>query len=228
MRVSAQTDLLARVQLTPEFHHPPEIHHPRIAGQMEDGYRFKMGAAIDFAASLSAPHKRRRSMKLRTTSKVLRAFLIAAVLVMGLGSGALDKLDQSRTTSAWGCYEAMEAFHNAMISYEVARVSYFYDEPITCDAECTPPPPGQTHAYCVQECIQTRHTTMSSASITLTASALFTCTPEAPDGCAIARAMRDQCEALYDPGQYSEPAEALAVWSQLSACLEASKISYCE
>jgi hypothetical protein len=166
-------------------------------------------------------------MKLRATTKVLRAVLIAAVLVIGLGSGALDRLDTSRSASAWGCYESMVAFHNAMMNYEVARVSYFYGDPTSCYDECAaimvPPDP-----QCIADCEQARATTLSSASISLSSSALVTCTPEPPDGCAQARAMRDDCNAQYNPGNYSSPEEYLAVWSQLSACLEASKVQYCE
>ncbi len=167
-------------------------------------------------------------MKLKATTKVLRAVLIAAVLVIGFGSGALDRLDKSRSSSAWGCYESMVAFHNAMMDYETARVEYFYYEPTRCADECTPPPPGKTFQECYEECMQTPHTTLSSAGISLSAASLVTCTPEPPDGCAQARAMADDCEAQYDPGNYSNPEEYLAVWTQLSACLEASKIQYCE
>lgn len=164
-------------------------------------------------------------MKLRATSKVLRAVLIAAVLVIGFGSGALDRLDKSRSTSAMDCYEAVVAFHNAMMYYEIERIEVYYGGSPTCSEACQyAPDPG----YCWSVCIEDRDDELNVKGLTLFSVSLLTCTPESPDACAIARAERDQCNALYNPGNYSTPEEYLAVWTQLSACLEASKVQYCE
>ena len=169
---------------------------------------------------------------MKKTSKVLRAVLIAAVLVICLASGALDRLDKSRSTSAWGCYESMVAFHNAMMNYDLARVSYFYDDPTSCLEDCIaqnpPSAPWSAILECEEDCYTIRRTTLAENDNALISASLVTCTPEPPDGCAQARAMRDDCNAQYNPGNYSTPEEYLAVWSQLSACLEASKVQYCE
>jgi len=160
-------------------------------------------------------------MKSKATSRVLRAVLIAAVLVVVLVGGAPDKSGRAHATS---CYEAMVSFHNANTGYDTARISYFYGQPTTCEQEpCWGWWPG-----CIEECQQTRQTLLAQAELTLFGASLLTCTPETVDQCAQARAMADQCDAQYDPGQYATPEEYMAVWSQLSACREASKIHMCE
>jgi len=159
-------------------------------------------------------------MKSRATSKVLRAVLIAAVLVVCLVNGTPDK---GGSAGAFSCYEAVVNFHNAMMNYEIARISLFYNQPTSCEDEC-----GWWNKTCIDECRQTRQTTLAREQLALFAASLLTCAPETPDQCAIARAEADQCEALYDPGQYSNPEEALAVWPQRSACMEASKVHFCE
>ena len=168
-------------------------------------------------------------MKSKATSKVLRAGLIAAVLVVGLVSGTPDKSGRAHATS---CYEAMVSFHNANAGYDTARVSYFYGQPTTCRDDCVAQNPTNTHStvidQCVEDCGTFRHTAFGEAQTTLFSSSLLTCQPETVDQCAQARAMADQCDAQYDPGQYATPEEYLAVWSQLSACREASKIHMCE
>ena len=150
-------------------------------------------------------------------SKVLRAVLIAAVLVVCLVSGTPDK---SGSAGAFSCYEAVVNFHNAMMGYETARIILFYNQPSSCEDEC-----GWGNQPCILQCRQTR---FAESQLTLFATSLLTCAPEDPDQCAIARAEADQCEALYDPGQYSNPEEYLAVWAQRSACMEASKVHFCE
>ena len=171
-------------------------------------------------------------MKLKRTRKVLSAVLIATVLVIGLASSALDPLDKSRTASAWGCYESMVAFHNANMGYHTARVSYFYDEPTTCLSDCINQNPWYTPwsviLECEEDCYVTRYTTLGQSDLTLWSASLFTCAPETVDQCVQARQMRDQCYGQYDPNNYSNPEEYLAEWSQLSACLMASKVHYCE
>lgn len=163
-------------------------------------------------------------MKPKVTSKVLRAVLIAAVLVVCLASGALDTLDKSRATGATDCYTAMVNFHNANMGYYTARISYFYGQPTTCEYECG----GWWYGPCWEECQQTRQTLLAQNELTLFAASYLTCSPETIDQCVQARQMRDGCYAEYDPGQYSNPEEFLAVWSQRSACLEASKVHFCE
>lgn len=168
-------------------------------------------------------------MKSKATSKVLRAVLIAAVLVVGLIIGTPDKSGRAHATS---CYESMVAFHNANTGYDTARISYFYGQPTTCRDDCVAQNPPNTHStvidQCVEDCGTIRYTTFGEAQLTLFSSSLLTCQPETVDQCAQARAMADQCDAQYDPGQYATPEEYMAVWSQLSACREASKIHMCE
>jgi hypothetical protein len=164
-------------------------------------------------------------MKLRATTKVLRAVLIAAVLVIGFGSGALDRLDKSRSTGATDCYTAAVNFHNAMMDYDTERVEVYYGGSPTCSEACQY---AQDPGSCWSACIEDRDDELEVKGSTLFNVSLLTCTPESPDQCAIARQERDQCYAQYNPGNYSTPEEYLAVWSQLSACLEASKIQYCE
>ena len=168
-------------------------------------------------------------MKSKATSKVLRAVLIAAVLVAGLVSGTPDK---SGRVHAMSCYESMVAFHNANTGYYTARVSYFYGQPTTCRDDCVAQNPPNTNStvidQCVEDCGTIRYTAFGAAQTTLFGAALFTCAPETVDQCAQARQMADQCDAEYDPGNYATTEEYLAVWSQLSACRLASKVDMCE
>ena len=71
-------------------------------------------------------------MKQKATSKVLRAVLIPAVLVLGLASGAFDK---SSRVDATTCGEAFDNYLNAEFTYMSARWSYFYGIPTTCIQE---------------------------------------------------------------------------------------------
>ena len=168
-------------------------------------------------------------MKSKATSKVLRAVLIAAVLFVGLVSGTLDK---SGRVHAQSCYDSMVAFHNANAGYDTARISYFYSQPTSCWEDCITQNPPNTNStvidQCVGDCNTIRHTTFAEAQTTLFGTSLLTCSPETVDQCAQARAMADQCDAQYDPGQYSTLEEYLAVWSQLSACRLASKVDMCQ
>jgi hypothetical protein len=159
-------------------------------------------------------------MKSKATSKVLRVVLITAVLVVGLVIGTLDK---SGRVHAQSCYESMVAFHNANTGYYTARISYFYGQPTTCEQDC-----GWGNTQCIEDCQQTRQTVLAQSELTLFSSALYTCQPESVDQCAQARQMADQCDAQYDPSNYSNPEEYLAEWSQLSACRLASKIDMCQ
>ena len=167
-------------------------------------------------------------MKSRATSKVLRAVLIAAVLVVCLASGALDTLDKSRSTGATDCYTTMVNFHNAMMDYETTRIEIFYNpfnNPLynpTCGDQCG------GDSTCFAACIEGRDGPLEIKGLTLFSVSLLTCAPETVDQCAQARAMRDGCEAQYDPFQYPTLEEALAVWPQRSACMEASKVHFCE
>ena len=163
-------------------------------------------------------------MKSRATSKVLRAILIAAIMVALFATGALDTLDKSRSTGATDCYTAMVNFHNAMMGYETARISYHYGQPTSCAQECV----GNPSPTCVDDCMLTRYTSLGQADLTLFSASLVTCTPESPDACAQARAMADQCYAQFDPGQYATVEEYLTVWPMLSACITASRIDACQ
>jgi len=162
-------------------------------------------------------------MKQERTRRVLRVFLIAVVLSVALVShGALDK---SGSVHAKDCYEAMEDYFNANSTYEIARVSYFYGDPTTCEQDCVL---ASNFSQCVNDCRITRHTILGNAEIGLFSLALDTCTPITIDQCDQARAMADDCNAQYDLSQYSDPEERFAVSMQLLACREASKIDTCQ
>lgn len=165
-------------------------------------------------------------MKPKTPSKVLRVFLIATVLVAVLATSALDTLDKSRSTAGQSCYEAMVNFHNAMMGYETARISYYYNQPTTCAQDCWAQS-NPTQA-CIDACEQARLTSLGEADLNLFSASLVTCAPESPDQCAQARAMADSCYAQYNPGNYATTEEYLTVWPLLSACITASRIDACQ
>src|SRR5919112_1304846 len=107
-------------------------------------------------------------MKSKATSKVLRAGLIAAILVVGLVSGTPDESGRVHATS---CYEAMVSFHNANVGYDTARISYFYSQPTSCREDCIAQNPPNTNStvidQCVGDCDTIRHTTLGEAQTTL-------------------------------------------------------------
>lgn len=161
-------------------------------------------------------------MKQKATSKVLRAILIAVVLVVALvGSGQLDK---SRYVSATTCGAAMSDFFVANSTYETARYSYFYNQPTSCSDDCN----GSSDPHCIPNCFITRATAMANAEIGMLSLAVDTCTPVSIEQCDEARAMYEACVIQYDPDQYPTMEERLAVTSQLMACREASKIDTCQ
>jgi hypothetical protein len=162
-------------------------------------------------------------MKPKATSKVLRVALIAFILVIALVSGGA--LDKSGCVEAKTCDEAWVDYLNANTTYEIARVSYFYGVPTTCQQDCVGNP---NPTQCVDNCQINRHTALGSAETGLFNDALGTCTPITIDQCAQARAIADDCAAQYDFMQYSDLEERLAVWAQYDACREASKVDTCE
>lgn len=162
-------------------------------------------------------------MKQKLTSKVLRAVLIAAVLVIGLASS--DTLDKSSCVFAKDCYEAMDDYFNANSTYEIACVSYFYGQPTTCQQECQGNP---NPTQCINDCQINRQTALGNAEIGLFSLAMDTCTPLALEQCAEARSMADACSVQHPYLDYSDLDERLAVYQQYSACREASKIDTCQ
>jgi hypothetical protein len=162
---------------------------------------------------------------MKATSKVLRAILIAVVLVVALVSGG--SLDKSGHVSAMTCWDAWNNYYIGNFTYETARYSYFYNQPTSCDYDCRNYT-GSGFIDCVDECRISRGTTMASAELAMFNLALDTCTPMSYDECAEARAVYDACLIQYDPSQYPTWEERLAVSSQLMACREASKIDTCQ
>jgi hypothetical protein len=148
----------------------------------------------------------------KATSKLLRAVLIAAVLVIALVSGGA--LDKSIHVDAKSCDEAFTDYMNANNTFEIARQSYFYGIPSTCQQDCALDPNFQ---QCVSNCQTDRYTTLGQADLAMFSMALDTCEPLTLDACAQARAMADDCLSLYDPSAYSDPAEASAVADQRAA-----------
>lgn len=114
---------------------------------------------------------------------------------------------------------------NASNAYEIARLSYFYGLPTSCDQDCQGRPNFQ---QCVNDCQITRHTILGQADLAMTSLALDTCTPSTIDECAAARGMADWCLTQYNPNNYSDPEERMAVASQYMACREASKVDSCQ
>jgi hypothetical protein len=161
-------------------------------------------------------------MRHKATSRVLRAILIVVVLVIALVGG--NPLDKSGYVNAKTCWDAMNDFYIANNTYEIARYSYFYDQPTTCNQDCYP----NTDAQCVIDCYIGRATAMANADVAMLSLAVDTCTPMTIDQCAEARATYDGCLAQYDPSQYPTIEERLAVSEQLMACREASKIDTCQ
>src|SRR6185369_9317016 len=101
--------------------------------------------------SLSAlTHPRRRDHETKATSKILRAALITALLIVGLVAGALDKNYRVEATS---CEEAWSNYYNADGTYENARLSYGI--PTTCAQDCAL---AQDPPQCVLSCQSSRAT----------------------------------------------------------------------
>lgn len=183
-----------------------------------------MDAAIDYPASLSALSAQgEKTMKQKTISKLLRAILIAAVLLIALVTGGT--LNKSGCVEARTCDEAMNDYFNADSTYHIARLSYFYGEPTTCQQDCQG---SGNQTQCLNDCQINRRTTLSNAEIGLFSASGATCTPITIDECAQARAMADDCRAQYNFNDYSDPEERDAVYSQYMACREASKIDRCQ
>lgn len=161
-------------------------------------------------------------MKRVATGKLLRAILIAIVLVVGLVSGISHK---SSRVDAKSCDEALTDYFNADNTYYMARLSYFNGIPTTCQEDCQN---SQNQTQCIENCRTNRRTALGNAEITLFDLAGDTCTPVTIDECAQARSMADDCLAQYNPNNYSDPEEAMAVSSEYWACREASKVDSCE
>jgi len=161
---------------------------------------------------------------MRREIKVLRAGLVLVVLVGALAIGGWSK---GTSVNAIDCDTAYQNYLNADNTYDIARVSYFYNDPTSCDQDCSAYPPGPAHDQCVNECRINRHTALGNAQIALLSTALDTCVPQM-DQCSNARAMAASCAAQYDWTQYSDPDEAAAVAVQYQACREASKVDYCQ
>lgn len=159
----------------------------------------------------------------KVTSRVLRALLLAVLLVVALAGGG--PLDKSGYVGAKTCWEAMNDFYISNNTYEAARIRYFYGEPTTCSQDCAQ---DQDPPQCVIDCQIDRHTAMGNAEIGMLNLAIDTCTPMAIEQCDEARSMYYGCVAQYDPSQYPTIEERLAITSQLMACREASKIDTCE
>ena len=162
-------------------------------------------------------------MKQRTKGKLLRAVLLLTLLGIAFVSG--DVLDKNRCVEAKTCDEAFADYMNANDTYEIARISYFYGQPTSCDQECQ----GRSdYDQCVSDCEIRRQTALANAEIGLFSAAGATCTPVTVDQCAQARSTADGCATQYPYLDYSDLDERLAVYSQYSACWTASKVDSCQ
>lgn len=164
-------------------------------------------------------------MKQKATHRVLRGVLIAAVFVISLVTGGLH---ESRHVGAVDCDTAFQNYLNADGTYEIARLSYFYDVPSSCGQRC-PTITGSATSGCVDECTN-RHTTFGQAEIGMFNLALDTCTPLTIDQCSQARGMVDACLAQWqwESQTYTDQEELSAAASRYMACREASKIDSCQ
>jgi len=162
-------------------------------------------------------------MKQKATHRVLRGVLITAVLVVGLLTGTLHK---SRRVEAVDCDTAWQNYMNADATYEIARWSYFYGVPTTCNQDCQ----NSQNPNCVQDCQTDRYTTLGQAQIGMFSLALDTCTPFTLDQCSQARGMVDACIAQWqwESQTYTDPEEISAAAYRYMACREASKIDSCQ
>ena len=149
---------------------------------------------------------------------------MAAVLVVGLVTAPLDK---SRRVEAVDCDLAFQNYMNADNTYEIARYSYFYGVPTTCEHDCQ----NSNHFFeCVENCETERYTTLGQAQISMFSLALDTCTPFTLDQCSQARGMVDACLAQWqwESQTYTDPEEISAAANRYMACREASKIDSCQ
>ena len=155
--------------------------------------------------------------------KGLRAVCTVVVLVAGLVF-----LGWTKTTgvNATDCDIAFQNFMNADNTYEIARYSYFYDDPTSCEADCVND--TTNHAQCIADCQTTRRTALDNAELGMSTSAEDTCTPYTVDGCAQARAMADGCLNQLTSSSYSSQEELDSLFSQYGACLTASKVDACQ
>lgn len=150
---------------------------------------------------------------------IFRKVLILTFLAVGLV--VIIESNKSICVSASTCDEAFANYLNANSIYEIARLSYFYGTPISCQQECNVPNPPPN---CIANCQINRRTALGAAELNLFSNALNTCAPLTVDECAQARGMAEQCLIEHNYPSYSAPEEALAVYAQYSACRLASKV----
>ncbi len=163
-------------------------------------------------------------MKQITKSKIFRKVLILTFLIV---SFVIVDADKNNCVSAKTCEEAFIDYVNADTNYEVARYSYFYNQPTSCATQCANDPNPMA---CEQTCQTNRATTLAYATIDLLGSANETCMPASPNECAQARGRVDAClleleSAVYDVNDLEE---TQAVFTRYEACLAANDLSSCQ
>ena len=165
-------------------------------------------------------------MKQITKTNIPRKVLILTFLIVGLVIVATDK---SNCVDAGTCDDRMDEFHNAMATYDIALSSYFYGLPTTCAYDCRTINDPTARQQCIDECQITRHTALAAADIDLFSAAGATCTPFTIPQCSLAQEMANQCLSQYNYTNYfSNPEEFDYIYTQYSACREASKIDSCQ
>lgn len=165
-------------------------------------------------------------MKQITRTKTLRKVLILTFLIAGL---IIVAVDRSNCVEAGTCDDRMYEFHNAMATYDIALRSYYYGSPTTCQEDCQGITDPTARQQCIDDCRTTRRTTLAQADLDLFAAAGATCTPLTIEECSQAQSMADQCLAqYYYPDYFSNPEEFDYIYTQYSACREASKIDSCQ
>lgn len=137
---------------------------------------------------------------------------------------------ESCETQAWN------SFWSANDTYTSALSSWYFQTPVSCDAECRQNCSGYTEGSddwnqcmnsCTSNCMQTRYNAFTAAEDGLANSGwgIATCNMD-EDFCKAARAKRDQCTAAF-----VDPYNTQDQWykdEQYFACQQASGIWRCE
>ena len=169
-----------------------------------------------------------KKMKLTSNTKILRKLLILCVLTVGLVFVASDN---ATPVSAKSCFDATNDFFNSMDTYDTSFGLYYYNNPTSCDEDCSRfPPNSQERQNCVNECMIDRQTGLGNANIgILQASAgLNTCTNPPPNYCVNAQARAGDCLARYNYQQYPDLEQRLEISAVYWECRNASGIDTCQ
>lgn len=168
-------------------------------------------------------------MNIKSNTKILRKILILCLLTVGLMFVASN---EATPVSAKSCYDANNDFYGALDTFDTAFYSYYYNDPTSCEQDCSRDYTPGTTAYnqCVQYCRQTRRTNLDNSQLGILQAGgdLDSCTNPAPEECVNARGRNDYCLATYNYSEYSDPEERLDIYTAYSACRDASGVDKCQ